>query len=173
MECGGFTPLWYFGIPKLPKRRQAVALHESKPELDSHQWNTDVENGIGRWHPLCGEVFPEVRAMAYDSELGTEPTRAEIDRTEGPVLLEFGASWCGHCLALAPRLAVLLREFPQVRHIKVEDGPGRPLGRSFRVKLWPSLVFLRDGQVLKQIARPRLEEVREGLVAIAAEGRAG
>jgi thioredoxin 1 len=105
--------------------------------------------------------------MPGADDLGREPTREEIDRTDGPVLLEFGASWCPYCQALAPELAGLLREYPGVRHIKVEDGPGRPLGRSFRVKLWPNLVFLRDGQVIKQLARPRVEEVREGLEALA------
>jgi thioredoxin 1 len=63
-------------------------------------------------------------------------------------------------------LAAQLRDFPDVRHIKVEDGKGKPLGRSFRVKVWPTLVFLRDGQVAKQTARPESGEVREGLVAI-------
>ncbi|HWE40211.1 MAG TPA: thioredoxin family protein [Isosphaeraceae bacterium] len=96
-----------------------------------------------------------------------EPTRAEIDATTGPVLLEFGASWCGHCRALAPGVSRLLEACPSVRHIKVEDGPGRPLGRSFRVKLWPTLVFLKDGAALKQVSRPGLDEVREGLEAIA------
>src|SRR5215471_1741725 len=104
--------------------------------------------------------------MPGADDLGREPTREEIDRTDGPVLLEFGASWCPYCQALAPELAGLLREYPGVRHIKVEDGPGRPLGRSFRVKLWPNLVFLRDGQVIEQLARPRVEEVRKGLEAI-------
>jgi thioredoxin 1 len=96
-----------------------------------------------------------------------EPTRDEIDRMEGPVLLEFGASWCPYCRALAPALAELLREYPGIRHIKVEDGPGRPLGRSFRVKLWPNLVLLRDGRTVEQLARPGVEEVRKGLEAIA------
>jgi len=96
-----------------------------------------------------------------------EPTREEIDRSTGPVVLEFGASWCPYCQALAPELAGLLGEYPGVRHIKVEDGPGRPLGRSFRVKLWPNLVFLRDGQVIEQMARPRVQQVREGLESIA------
>ncbi len=103
---------------------------------------------------------------------GGEPTREEIDRSRGPVLLEFGAEWCGFCQALAPHVTELLEEFPQVRHVKVEDGKGKPLGRSFRVKLWPTLVFMRDGQVLKQASRPAPEEVREGLEAITADGAA-
>jgi thioredoxin 1 len=100
-----------------------------------------------------------------------DPTREEIDQSDGPVLLEFGASWCPYCQALAPKLAALLRRFPRVRHIRVEDGPGRPLGRSFRVKIWPNLVFLRDGQLVKQLARPEdIDEVREGLEAIQSRG---
>jgi thioredoxin 1 len=95
-----------------------------------------------------------------------EPTRDEIDQTEGPLLLEFGASWCPHCQALAPTLARLLESYPAIRHVKVEDGPGRPLGRSFRVKVWPNLVFLLEGRVVKQLARPEDAEVEEGLKAI-------
>jgi len=82
------------------------------------------------------------------------PTRDEIDREAGPVLLEFGTPWCGHCRALAPRIAELLERHPEVKHVKVEDGPGEPLGRSFQVRLWPNLVFLRDGQLVRQLARP-------------------
>ena len=108
--------------------------------------------------------------MAGREETEREPTREEIDRTEGPVVLEFGASWCPFCQALAPKLSGLLRDYPGVRHIPVEDGPGRLLGRSFRVRLWPSLVFLRDGAVIQQLARPGVEEVRAGLEAIAGAG---
>jgi len=104
---------------------------------------------------------------------GREPTREDIDRTEGAVVLEFGASWCGHCRALAPQLEAMLAEVPHVRHIRIEDGPGQPLGRSFRVKLWPTLVFLRDGKILGQAVRPRPGEVRAGLKAIADPGQTG
>jgi thioredoxin 1 len=41
-----------------------------------------------------------------------------------------------------------------LRHLKVEDGPGRPLGRSYRVRLWPTLVLLRDGQEVARLVRP-------------------
>jgi thioredoxin 1 len=63
-------------------------------------------------------------------------------------------------------LAALLAGRPDIRHIKVEDGPGRPLGRSFRVKLWPTLVFLRDGQVLRQAVRPSEREIEEGFALL-------
>jgi thioredoxin len=63
-------------------------------------------------------------------------------------------------------LAALLQKNPEVRHIKVEDGKGRPLGRSFRVKLWPTLVFMKDGQVVQQIARPEPQEIEAGLATI-------
>jgi thioredoxin 1 len=95
------------------------------------------------------------------------PTRAEIEAGEGLVLLEFGTSWCGICRALAPRVAELLAVYPAIRHVKVEDGPGRPLGRSFRVTLWPSLVFLRDGEVVRQLARPSHAALEEAFRALA------
>jgi thioredoxin len=96
------------------------------------------------------------------------PGREELAQIPGPTLLEFGANWCGICSSFAPELEKLLSEYPVVRHIKVEDGRGKPLGRSFRVKLWPTLVFLRDGHVIRQVARPTHEEARAGLEAITA-----
>lgn len=98
-----------------------------------------------------------------------EPSRDEVERLRGPVLLEFGASRCGYCQQLAPTVSRLLNEFPGVQHIRIEDGPGRPLGRSFRVKLWPTLVFLRDGLVLGRLVRPDEDEVRRGLASITSE----
>jgi thioredoxin 1 len=96
----------------------------------------------------------------------TEPKRADLDAMQGPVLVEFGTEWCGHCRQLAPALARMLKDYPAITHLKVEDGPGRPLGRSFRVKLWPTLVFMKDGAVIQQVSRPEPGEVRAGLAAI-------
>ncbi len=89
----------------------------------------------------------------YLSEIEA-PARAEVDALPGLTLLEFGTSWCGHCRAAQPALVEALSQHAQWRHIRVEDGPGRALGRSFRVKLWPTLVLLRDGQEVARLVRP-------------------
>jgi len=89
-----------------------------------------------------------------DTYAASEPTRADIDRQDGPVMIEFGSPWCGYSRAVQPLLARALAEHPRVRHLKIADGSGRPLGRSFRVKLWPTLVFLRDGSEIARLVRP-------------------
>lgn len=83
-----------------------------------------------------------------------QPARSDIEALRGPVALEFGTGWCGYCNAAQTLIAQAMAAHPEVRHIKVEDGPGRLLGRSFRVKLWPTLVFLRDGVELARVVRP-------------------
>ena len=83
-----------------------------------------------------------------------EPKREEIDMLAGPTLLEFGSPWCGYCRRAQPLIAEALAAHPKVRHIKVADASGRRLGRSFTVKLWPTLVFLRDGQETARLVRP-------------------
>ena len=83
-----------------------------------------------------------------------QPERSSIDATPGIVALDFGTNWCGYCRAGEPLIEQALADYPQARHLKVEDGPGRPLGRSFRIKLWPSVVVLKDGQEVARVVRP-------------------
>ena len=96
-----------------------------------------------------------------------EPKREEIDTLPGPTVLEFGTDWCGFCRAAQPLLAEALSGHHTLRHLKVEDGKGRPLGRSFQVKLWPTLIFLRDGKELARLVRPNdAREITDALKRI-------
>ncbi|MEZ5572751.1 MAG: thioredoxin family protein [Halioglobus sp.] len=90
------------------------------------------------------------------------PTLEEIRRLAGDAVLEFGAPWCGHCQAATSAVQEVLGEYSALPHIKIYDGKGKPLGRSFAVKLWPTLILLRDGYEVKRLVRPlQAREVRQ------------
>lgn len=84
-----------------------------------------------------------------------EPSREQVDLLTGATVLEFGTGWCGICQATRPLFDEVFAEESGVRHIQIEDGKGRRLGRTFGVKLWPTFVFLRDGVEVARLVRPR------------------
>jgi len=83
------------------------------------------------------------------------PPRSQIDALAGPAVVEFGTSWCGYCKAAQPLIAAAFANHPPLHHFKIEDGQGRLLGRSFGVKLWPTLIFLSDGKEIARLVRPQ------------------
>ena len=96
----------------------------------------------------------EMRRNMNNVYSAIEPRRAEIDSLEGPAVIEFGVPWCGYCRAAQPLIAAAFANHPIIWHIKIEDGRGHPLGRSFGVKLWPTLIFLSQGKEIARLVRP-------------------
>ena len=98
-----------------------------------------------------------------------EPKRAELDQLKGAAVVEFGSPWCGYCLRAQPLIAEAFAAHPGVRHFKIADASGKRLGRSFGVKLWPTLVFLRDGREVARLVRPRdTKTIAEALERVSA-----
>jgi thioredoxin 1 len=99
-----------------------------------------------------------------------EPSREEVDKLEGATLIEFGSPWCGHCRAAQPLIEAALDQRPGLRHLKIADASGRRLGRSFRVKLWPTLVVFAGGKELARVVRPHdAGEIESALAKIEGE----
>ncbi|AZR21082.1 thioredoxin family protein [Xanthomonas vasicola] len=94
------------------------------------------------------------------------PERSEVDRQAGLQVLEFGTDWCGHCIAAQPLLQKLLGGYEAIDYRKIEDGKGRPLGRSFGVKLWPTIILLRDGEELARAVRPQTRENLQDMLSV-------
>jgi thioredoxin 1 len=98
-------------------------------------------------------------------------TRGEVDASRGELVLEFGASWCSICAAARPVIDRVFAEHSGARREWVEDGKGKPLGRSFGVTLWPTLIFLRDGREVARVVRPTGEgELRRAFERLSARG---
>lgn len=72
-----------------------------------------------------------------------------------------------------PLIGAALAGRPRVRHVRVEDGPGRRLGRSFGVKLWPTLIFVLQGREQSRLVRPTdVKDIAQALAQIdPADGR--
>lgn len=87
-----------------------------------------------------------------------EPSREALREVHGAAIVEFGAPWCPWCQGAQPLIAEMLEAAGDLLHYKIEDGKGRPLGRAFGVKLWPTLIFLRDGEEVDRCVRPESAE---------------
>ena len=99
----------------------------------------------------------------------TDPAPSPEDFADlpGTVAIEFGVDWCPHCQAAQPLLREALQERRDITHIKIEDGPGRKLGRHFHIKLWPTLVVLRNGEEIGRITRPTSSQAIEEQLPVA------
>lgn len=105
-------------------------------------------------------------AMAVEYE-AQEPAREALDAMPGATVVEFGSPWCGFCRAAQAHIAQAFTRHEGVRHLKIADASGRRLGRSFKVKLWPTLVFMRDGIEVARLVRPGgAREISEALALI-------
>lgn len=98
--------------------------------------------------------------MTFDREyVLDEPSREAVNNLAGASVLEFGNSWCGYCRQAEPLIEAALSRHRGIRYIRIADGRGRPLGRSFGVKLWPTLVFIKDGVEVSRLVRPHDEKL--------------
>jgi thioredoxin 1 len=92
--------------------------------------------------------------MNYKMDIDNQVNRVDLDKLTGYAVIEFGASWCGYCQAAQPIITAAFIQYPNLKHIKIEDGKGQRLGRSYSVKLWPTLVFLKNGVEAIRLVRP-------------------
>ena len=83
--------------------------------------------------------------MAYIT-LTKDNFAQEVLRSEQTVLVDFWASWCGPCMALAPTIDEIAQEQNQVKVGKVNVDEEPELARRFGVMNIPTVVFLKEGR---------------------------
>lgn len=70
--------------------------------------------------------------------------------SQGKVLVDFHASWCGPCKAMAPALDAFAADTPDVKVVKVDIDEAQDTAMAFRIRSVPTLVLLQDGKVVTQ-----------------------
>ena len=78
----------------------------------------------------------------------------EAETKEGFVLVDFWATWCGPCRMQAPILEKLSQEFSEdeLKILKMDVDENPETARAFGIMSIPTLLFKKDGQVVKQVA---------------------
>lgn len=91
----------------------------------------------------------------------------EAETKEGLVLVDFWATWCGPCRMQAPILEQLSQELSEdelkIMKIDVDENP--ETARAFGIMSIPTLLFKKDGQVVKQVAGVHTADQIKAIVA--------
>ncbi|KAG9019122.1 hypothetical protein FRB90_006190 [Tulasnella sp. 427] len=72
-------------------------------------------------------------------------------------VIDFHATWCGPCHAIAPKYAALAKEFTSVQFLKCDVDAAADVAKKYSVSAMPTFVFIKDGQKVDQVrgADPR------------------
>ena len=81
----------------------------------------------------------------------------EVMKSEKPVLIDFWAPWCGPCRMVVPIIDEIADEHPEYKVVKINVDEEVELASKFRVASIPTLVAMKNGQVvnLSVGARPK------------------
>ena len=70
----------------------------------------------------------------------------EVLGSEGPVLVDFWADWCGPCHAVAPVLDQIVEEHSDLRLVKVNIDEEQELARRYGVMSIPTMILFEGGE---------------------------
>ena len=90
--------------------------------------------------------------MSAAIELTKDNFQAEVIEGDVPVLVDFWATWCGPCCAVAPVIDELAAEYEgRLKVGKVDVDAEQQLAADFGVRSIPTLLIFKDGKMAEQI----------------------
>jgi thioredoxin 2 len=122
--------------------------------------------------PHCGNCH---RSLPWITSAGDDDFGEVVERAALPVLVDMWATWCGPCRMVSPALEQLATERAgSVKLVKVDVDAAPQLAQRFRVQAVPTLMVVRDGEVVaRQAGALPLPALRQWLDASVGSGDEG
>jgi thioredoxin 1 len=103
------------------------------------------------------------------SEVTDNNFTAEVIESEGPVLVDFWAPWCGPCRVVAPVLEEIASERPDLRIVKLNVDDNQQTAAQYQVLSIPTLILFKGGAPVKTVVgaypKKKLEQELEPVLA--------
>lgn len=92
-------------------------------------------------------------------QINDDQFESEVIKSDKPVVVDFGATWCGPCSMVAPILEELAGEMPNVKFIKIDIDENAGYAAKLGIMSIPAIFIYKDGEIVaKQVgALPKAE----------------
>jgi thioredoxin 1 len=96
-------------------------------------------------------AIKEITMAGTLNEVTDTNFQAEVIESEGPVLVDFWAPWCGPCRMVAPVLEEIASERPDLRIVKLNIDENQQTAANFQVLSIPTMILFKGGQPVKTV----------------------